>query len=570
MITFQKIRWKNFLSTGDQFSEIDFQKNATNLIVGTNGTGKSTVLDALTFSLFNKPFRKINKSQLVNATNEKDTKVEVEFDINGRQYLVRRCMKPNLFEIEVDGQKMHKQADDRATQKILEENILKVNYKSFTQIVILGSSAFVPFMQLSGSNRREVIEDLLDIRIFSAMNLIIKEKIRKQKDEIRVLDLSRENVKDKLDMQKKFIEELENRGKQNIQDKQDKITTLLSEQDNHSSSNKKLEDSVIDLMKEQEKVTGANKKLKTLNKYKGQLSQKVAMITKEHKFFSENVTCPTCTQNIEESFRLNRINDAQTKAKELQTGYQELEKAIKNEEEREHLFTKLSKEITKLNNDISQNNTRISGHNRQIRDLESEIQKLTDQLANRNSEHEKLAEFNDNLQSIFKELADKKTEIMYHDFAYSLLKDDGVKTKIIKKYLPFINQQVNRYLQKMDFYINFRLNEEFSETIESPIHENFSYSSFSEGEKMRIDLALLFTWREVARVKNSVNTNLLIMDEVFDSSLDGMGTDEFLKIIRYVIKDANVFVISHKPDLQEKFENVIRFEKIKGFSRMAS
>mgnify|MGYP000703901355 FL=1 len=570
MITFQKIRWKNFLSTGDQFSEIDFQKNATNLIVGTNGTGKSTVLDALTFSLFNKPFRKINKSQLVNATNEKDTQVEVEFDINGRQYLVRRCMKPNLFEIEVDGQKMHKQADDRAMQKILEENILKVNYKSFTQIVILGSSAFVPFMQLSGSNRREVIEDLLDIRIFSAMNLIIKEKIRKQKDEIRVLDLSRENVKDKLDMQKKFIEELENRGKANIQGKQDKITTLLDEQEEYASNNSKLENDVMELVKEQEKVTGANKKLKTLNKYKGQLSQKVATITKEHKFFSENVTCPTCTQNIEESFRLNRINDAQTKAKELQSGYQELEKAIKNEEEREHLFTKLSKEITKLNNGISQNNTRISGCQRQVRDLESEIQKLTTQLANRNTEDEKLKEFNQSLQNIFKELADKKTDIMYHDFAYSLLKDDGVKTKIIKKYLPLINQQVNRYLQMMDFYINFKLDEEFSETIESPIHENFSYSSFSEGEKMRIDLALLFTWREVARVKNSVNTNLLIMDEVFDSSLDGMGTEEFLKIIRFVIKDANVFVISHKADLHDKFNSVIRFEKLKGFSRVVS
>jgi len=570
MITFQKIRWKNFLSTGDQFSEIDFQQNATNLIVGTNGTGKSTVLDALTFSLFNKPFRKINKSQLVNATNEKDTQVEVEFDINGRQYLVRRCMKPNLFEIEVDGQKMHKQADDRATQKILEQNILKVNYKSFTQIVILGSSAFVPFMQLSGSNRREVIEDLLDIRIFSAMNLIIKEKIRKQKDEIRVLDLSRENVKDKLDMQKKFIEELENRGKANIQGKKDKITTLLDEQDGYVSTNEGLELEVTGLIEDQEKVTGASKKLRTLNKYKGQLSQKVATITKEHKFFSENVTCPTCTQNIEESFRLNRINDAQTKAKELQTGYQELEKAIKNEEEREHLFTKLSKEITKLNNGISQNNTRISGCQRQVRDLESEIQKLTTQLANRNTEDEKLKEFNQSLQNIFKELADKKTDIMYHDFAYSLLKDDGVKTKIIKKYLPLINQQVNRYLQMMDFYINFKLDEEFSETIESPIHENFSYSSFSEGEKMRIDLALLFTWREVARVKNSVNTNLLIMDEVFDSSLDGMGTEEFLKIIRFVIKDANVFVISHKADLHDKFNSVIRFEKLKGFSRVVS
>ena len=567
MITFQKIRWKNFLSTGNQFSEVDFQQNATNLIVGTNGTGKSTVLDALTFSLFNKPFRKINKSQLINSTNERDCLVEVEFEIHNRQYLVRRGIKPNIFEIVVDGNTMHRQSDDRAMQKILEETILKVNYKSFTQIVILGSSAFVPFMQLSGSNRREVIEDLLDIRIFSAMNLIIKEKIRKQKDEIRVLDLSRENVKDKLDMQKKFIEELENRGKANIQGKQDKITTLLDEQDEYASNNSKLENDVVELVKEQEKVTGANKKLKTLNKYKGQLSQKVATITKEHKFFSENVTCPTCTQNIEESFRLNRINDAQTKAKELQTGYQELEKAIKNEEEREHLFTKLSKEITKLNNGISQNNTRISGCQRQVRDLESEIQKLTTQLANRNTEDEKLKEFNQSLQNIFKELADKKTDIMYHDFAYSLLKDDGVKTKIIKKYLPLINQQVNRYLQMMDFYINFKLDEEFNETVESPIHEDFSYSSFSEGEKMRIDLALLFTWREVARVKNSVNTNLLIMDEVFDSSLDGFGVDEFMKIIRFIIKDANIFVISHKSDLHDKFDNLMKFDKVRGFSR---
>ena len=568
MITFQKIRWKNFLSTGDHFSEIDFTKNGTNLIVGTNGTGKSTVLDALTFSLFNKPFRKINKSQLVNATNEKDTKVEVEFNINGRQYLVRRCMKPNLFEIEVDGQKMHKQSDDRAMQKILEENILKVNYKSFTQIVILGSSAFVPFMQLSGTNRREVIEDLLDIRIFSAMNTIIKDKIRKQKEDIQVLDLKKDNVKDKLEMQEKFIQELDNRGKERIKGKKEKINVLITDTDNCLESNKSIQDEVFDLTKEQEKVTGANKKLKSLNNLKGKISNKVSTITKEHKFFTENKVCPTCTQDIEESFRLNRINDAQTKAKELQSGYKELEEAIKNEEERERLFTKLTKEITKLNNDISQNNTRISGYNRQIRDLESEIQKLTDQLANRNTEHGKLAEFNENLQSIFKELADKKTEIMYHDFAYSLLKDDGVKTKIIKKYLPLINQQVNRFLQMMDFYINFKLNEEFSETIESPIHENFSYSSFSEGEKMRIDLALLFTWREVARVKNSVNTNLLIMDEVFDSSLDGFGTEEFLKIIRYVIQDANVFVISHKTGLDERFENVIKFEKVKGFSGM--
>ena len=570
MITFQKIRWKNFLSTGNQFSEVDFQQNATNLIVGTNGTGKSTVLDALTFSLFNKPFRKINKSQLINSTNERDCLVEVDFEINNRQYSVRRGIKPNIFEIVVDGNTMHRQSDDRAMQKILEETILKVNYKSFTQIVILGSSAFVPFMQLSGTNRREVIEDLLDIRIFSAMNNIVREKIKYQKDEINTLDLKKDNIKDKLEMQEKFIDELESRGKKNIDEKKNKIDTLMCEADDYVKVNEVLENDVFDITNQQEQVTGANKKLKKLNNLKGKISQKVATITKEHKFFTENTVCPTCTQDIEESFRLNRIDDVQNKAKELQSGYKELEEAIQKEEERERQFTKLSKEITKLNNGISQNNTRISGCNRQIRDLESEIQRLTDQLANRNTEHEKLEEFKENLQSIFTELANKKTEITYHDFAYSLLKDDGVKTKIIKKYLPLINQQVNRFLQMMDFYINFRLDEEFNESIESPIHEKFSYASFSEGEKMRIDLALLFTWREVARVKNSVNTNLLIMDEIFDSSLDGFGTDEFLKIIRFVIKDANVFVISHKAELHDKFDSVIRFEKVKGFSRIAS
>ena len=570
MIIFQKIRWKNFLSTGNQFTEVDFQQNSTNLIIGTNGTGKSTVLDALTFSLFNKPFRKINKGQLANSTNEKDCLVEVEFSINNKEYIVKRGIKPNLFLIIVDGTPMHKEADDRVMQKMLEENILKVNYKSFTQIVILGSTNFVPFMQLSGSNRREVIEDLLDIRIFSAMNSLIKDKIRGQKDEIRTLGLSKDNIKDKVEMQTNFINELESQGKQRIDEKRSKIDTLLCEAEDYIKENELISDDVVDLTKEQEEVTGAKDKLKKLNTLKGKMSNKVATLTKEHKFFTEHTVCPTCTQNIEEEFRVNRITDVQTKATELQSGYKDLVDAIQKEEEREHQFTKLTKEITELNNGISKNHTLISGCNRQVRDLESEIQRLTDQHANRNTEQEKLAEFNENLQQVYKKLADKKEEVMYHDFAYSLLKDDGVKTKIIKKYLPLINQQVNRFLQMMDFYINFILNEEFSETIESPIHEDFCYASFSEGEKMRIDLALLFTWREVAAYKNSTNTNLLIMDEVFDSSLDGTGTDEFLKIIRFVIKDANIFVISHKESLLEKFESVIQFEKLKGFSRMLS
>ena len=566
MITFKKIKWKNFLSTGNHWNEVNFQEATTNLIIGVNGAGKSTMLDALTFVLFNKSFRKINKSQLINSSNEKDCLVEIEFSSNNKNYFVRRGIKPSIFDIKIDGNELNKQADDRSNQKILEENILKLNYKSFTQIVILGSSTFVPFMQLSVNNRREVIEDLLDIRIFSAMNNIIREKLRLQRENLRSLDLKKDNLTDKISMQKNFIKELEDQGKNSISKNENKIKTLMKETEDYSLINDQVQDQVSTLSKDTEGLTGAGQKLLKLNNLKGKLSNKVSTLTKEHKFFSDNVSCPTCTQPIEEEFRLNKITDVQTKAKELKKGYKDLEETIKKEQDRERQFQKLTQEIIKLNNDISKNNTKISGCQRQIRDLESEIQIITEQFKNRNTEHEKLKEFKNSLNSTLEKSSSQREEMVYYDFSYSLLRDDGVKTKIIKKYLPFINQQVNRYLQMMDFYINFKLDEEFNETIESPIHEDFSYSSFSEGEKMRIDLALLFTWREVARVKNSVNTNLLIMDEVFDSSLDGFGTEEFLKIIRYVIKDANTFVISHKTGMEDRFEKVIKFGKVKGFS----
>jgi DNA repair exonuclease SbcCD ATPase subunit len=568
MILFKKIRFKNFLSTGNQYTEVDFTENKTNLIVGTNGAGKSTVLDALTFSLFGKPFRKINKPQLINSVNEKDCRVEVEFCIGNTEWKIVRGIKPALFEIWRNDTTLDQSSAALDQQKWLEQNVLKMNYKSFTQIVILGSSTFVPFMQLSAANRREVIEDLLDIKIFSSMNMVIKEKIRQAKEDIKVLSLKKESLLDKLNMQQSFIEELENRGKENIENNKRKVSDLSEEIEQHLEENTSLEEPLRDHIKEQDKLVGYAEKLRKLGNLKGKISQKVSTLTKEHKFFTDNTVCPTCTQSIEETFRINRITDAQNKAKELQSGYKELEEAIKEEEERERQFTALSKEISKLTNGISQNNIKINGLQRQIRNLEHEIQVLTENLANRNSEHEKLESFRDNLKTTYDELASKKDTINYYDFSYSLLKDGGVKSKIIKKYLPLINQQVNRYLQMMDFYINFTLDEEFNETVQSPIHEDFSYASFSEGEKMRIDLALLFTWREVARVKNSVNTNLLIMDEVFDSSLDGFGTEEFLKIIRYVIKDANIFVISHKTGLEDRFESVIRFEKVKGFSRM--
>ena len=570
MILFEKVRWKNFLSTGNQETEIVFTEKATNIVIGTNGAGKSTVLDALCFSLFGKPFRKINKPQLVNSVNEKDCRVEVEFSIGNTEWKIVRGIKPNVFEIYRDGNPLNQSAAALDQQKWLEQNVLKMNYKSFTQIVILGSSTFVPFMQLTAANRREVIEDLLDIRIFSSMNTIIKDKIRTLKEDVKVLELKKESLGDKVQMQENFIEELENRGKKNIEDKESKIGELLVEENTWMGDNEEKNKELIDLQGKLEDYTGATEKLRTLGNLKGKISNKVSTITKEHKFFTQNTVCPTCDQAIEETFRINRINDAQTKAKELQSGYKELEEAIKKEEERERQFLTLSKEITSLTHGISKNNTQIAGCQRQIRDLESEIQRIADNLANRNIEHEKLTTFKDNLKTTYDEIAQRKDTINYYDFSYSLLKDGGVKTKIIKKYLPLINQQVNKYLQLMDFYINFSLDEEFNETVQSPIHENFSYSSFSEGEKMRIDLALLFTWREVARMKNSVNTNLLIMDEVFDSSLDGLGTEDFLKIVRFVIKDANIFVISHKESLHDKFDNVLRFEKVKGFSRVVS
>ena len=566
MILFKKIRWKNFLSTGDRWTEMSLNEKGTTLVVGSNGAGKSTVLDALCFVLFNKPYRKINKSQLVNTSNEKGTIVEIEFSIGSKKYLVRRGIKPNMFDIEIDGEMRNKESDDRINQKILEEQILKLNFKSFTQIVILGSSNFVPFMQLSAPNRREVIEDLLDIKVFSAMNNLLKEKVRDNKETIRTLELKKSNLHDKVKMQEEFIEELDKRGKESIKEKETKINIIALDIDKILKKNESLSKDLDSIQTQLQTVSDAPDRLLKLGSLKQKISNKVSRITKEHKFFTDNTVCPTCSQDIEESFRLNRIEDAQFRAKELKEGYKKLEESINEENDRERHFNTLTKEISTLTYDISQNNTRISGLQQQTGDLQQEIQTLANKLQNRNTEHEELEKFKGGLNSVFDQLASIKEEINYNDFAQSLLQDGGVKSKIIRKYLPLINEQVNRYLQMMDFYINFHLDEEFSETIQNPIHDKFSYSSFSEGEKMRIDLALLFTWREVARFKNSANTNLLIMDEVFDSSLDGFGTDEFIKIIKYVVKDANIFVISHKVDMLDKFTTVVEFVKKAGFS----
>ena len=568
MLIFQKLRYKNFLSSGDTFTEIDFLANSTNLIIGSNGAGKSTILDALTFVLFNRPFRKINKPQLVNSVNEKNCLVEIEFSNNNRQYLVRRGIKPNVFDIEVDGKLLDKRGDDRDNQQTLEENILKVNYKSFTQIVILGSSTFVPFMQLSAAHRREVIEDLLDIRVFSSMSSIVKDRTRTIRDELKILDLKRISLKEKGEMQAKFIDDITKRGQDNIEKKRETIKQHMLEQ-------QQLQDSCVDVLaqietlnNELEELKGAGDKLRKLGGMKGKIQQKITTLSKNYKFFDENTSCPTCTQDIDETLKKEKLDELGSEAKTLKSGYQDLEKAIEAEEVRESNFTKVSGDVLDLNRKLTSNNTNISNINKNISNLESEVESIRESIENQDEAKEQLSSIATKLSEVTDKRSEFNSEMESYKFLNELLRDGGVKTNIIKKYIPLINKHVNKYLQMMEFYINFNLDEEFNETVVSPIHERFSYSSFSEGEKMRIDLALLFTWREVARVRNSVNTNLLVMDEVFDSSLDGFGTEEFLKIIRYVVKDANIFIISHKTELHERFDSVLKFEKERGFSKL--
>ena len=570
MIVFKTIRWRNFLSTGNQFIIVSFQKSPTNLIVGSNGAGKSTILDALTFVLYNKPFRKIKKAQLINTVNEKECEVQIEFEIQGRIYTIVRGMKPTLFEIYIDGKKQDQFANQNDQQAYLEDNILRLNYKSFTQTTILGSATFVPFMQLGNTDRKAIVEDVLDIKIFSGMAKILREKISKANTEIRELTIKKEMIEEKIEMQKNFIADLDSSGKKRIKDTRKKIEGLFSDTNYLIETNDNLTSEIEEKHKPKlQNLSSAKTILQKKNTIKVKLEQKLQNITSDHKFFVDNVSCPTCGQHIEEEFRLNKIEDIEGKVKEINSAYKDLTKSINEEQKKEKEIIDISNKITTLTNDISTNNFKISQYQRQIRDYESEIQEITEQIANRNTERATLKSLKSDLTSVEKNKAKQTEDIDYLEFANSMMKDSGVKAKIIRRYLPVMNQKINKYLQMMDFYINFTLDEQFNERIKSPIHEKFSYESFSEGEKMRIDLAILFTWRDIAKMKNSSSTNILILDEIFDSSLDSNGTDEFTKIIKYVIKDAYVFMISHKVDeLTDRLDNLITFEKMNGFSKV--
>jgi len=566
MIIFKKLRWKNFLSTGNVFSEVNLRGAKTNLIVGTNGAGKSTILDALTFSLFAKPFRKINKPMLVNSINEKDCVVEIEFSIGNNEYKVIRGIKPAKFEIYCNGQLWNQESTVVDQQKNFEQNVLKMNYKSFTQIVVLGSSTFVPFMRLPVAQRREIIEDILDIQVFSVMNQLLKDKFRENTDELKDLDYKLHLIEEKIDLQKKYMLELEKKTKEEIERKQNKIVQLLEDENNNHHEIERLTTEIQKYSKDMEELSTSSSKLKKLNTFLFKIQSKLSSCQKEHQFFSENHVCPTCTQDLSDDFRMNKISEGEGELNHLQTGLEDLLDAIEKEEQRETEFARLSQIILGLNSAITQANYQITSIRKTISDVEVEIKDLEETNPDKKVEFNKLEELISEKKDIKNTFTETKKDRDVLQAATFLLKDSGIKTRIIKTYLPTMNKLINQYLQSMDFYVNFTLDENFEETIKSRYRDVFSYESFSEGEKARIDISLLLTWRSIAKLKNSVDTNLLILDEIFDGSLDQSGTSDLGWILRNFDENTNVFIISHKANMDDKFDRTLTVEKEKNFS----
>ena len=567
MIHFETVRWKNFLSTGNNFTEIQLDRNSTTLIIGENGAGKSTILDALCFGLFGKPFRNINKGQLLNSVNSGAALVEVEFRIGPKKIKVIRGIKPNVFEIYINGNMYNQDANARDYQKYLEQQILKLNYRSFTQVVILGSSTFIPFMQLKARQRREVVEEILDIQIFSLMNILLKQQLKTISEDIREIDYSYNLTEEKIDLQRKYINDMFMHKEKLINEKtiliscnEEEVFKMKLDIKFHTENNNELLRQITD----GDTVNDKHLKLKDIQ---SQLKEKHRAHTRLIGFFEKNEDCPTCQQHIDEVFKKDMIDTESKKSEKLVSGME----VLKDE------LSKLSvrqKDIKDIANRIRENEVHIAKENSSLVQLEkfnATLQTEIDQLENgevNKNDHEKLEGLKKELAGLDTQKSKLREDQTYAEAARNMLQDTGIKTKIIKQYLPVMNKLINTYLTSMEFYVNFTLDENFNETIKSRYRDEFTYASFSEGEKMRIDLALLFTWRAVAKMKNSTNTNLLVLDEIFDSSLDGTGTDEFLKILN-TLGDENVFVISHKQDaLADKFRSTIKFEKVKNFSHM--
>ena len=569
MITFKYVRWKNFLSTGNNFTEIHLDRNPTTLIIGENGAGKSTVLDALCFGLFGKPFRNINKPQLLNSVNNSSAVVEVEFRIGSKNIKVIRGIKPNVFEIYINGKMYNQDANVRDYQKYLEQQILKLNYRSFTQVVILGSSTFVPFMQLKARHRREVVEEILDIQIFSLMNMLLKQKLKTISDDIRDIDYKLELTTEKIGLQQKYITEMRQNKDKLIKEK----TLLLSGNEEEvffrqaeinilNKENDELIESITDKVK-------LDKKLATLKDIKSTLLEKHRAQHRLIGFFEKNEDCPTCQQHIDEEFKNGMVSQKKTEADKIENGLDELKEELSKTDSRLKVISDIAKKVRENEVQIAKDKSSLDQLEKFNSTLTVEIAQLSNGEVHK-SDYEKMQKLKDELRGINEQKAKLKEDQTYAAAAKNMLQDTGIKTKIIKQYLPIMNKLINTYLTSMEFYVNFTLNENFEETIKSRYRDEFTYDSFSEGEKMRIDLALLFTWRAIAKMKNSTNTNLLMLDEIFDSSLDGSGTDEFLKILN-TLGDENVFVISHKQDvLVDKFRSTIKFEKMKNFSHVAA
>ncbi len=559
------MRWKNFLSTGNNFTEIQLDRNPTTLIIGENGAGKSTILDALCFGLFGKPFRNINKNQLLNTVNASSAMVEVEFRIGSKEVKVRRGIKPNVFEIFINGKMYNQDANARDYQKYLEQQILKLNYRSFTQVVILGSSTFVPFMQLKARHRREVVNEILDIQIFSIMNLLMRERIKQTTADLRENEYQHELADEKITMQEKYIEDTKKNKKKLITEKTNLIAGNEEEVFKQEAENKILKvtnETYLNQITDTDKVKEQYSKMKDI---RSTLIEKKTTNSKMLKFFEDNDNCPTCEQPLNNSEEM--ISAKQKEIDKFAKALDELQDVLSKSKNRQT-------EISGILEKIRANEVKAAQSSSSIRELEkfnatltSEIEALQSGTVTKEEEN-KLKKLKKDFSFFDKEKTKLKEELTYSEAARNMLQDTGIKTKVIKKYLPIMNKLINTYLNSMEFYVNFTLDENFNETIKSRYRDDFTYASFSEGEKMRIDLALLFTWRAVAKMKNSTNTNLLILDEIFDSSLDGTGTDEFLKILN-TLGDENVFVISHKQDaLADKFRSTIRFEKVKNFSHV--